>query len=278
VIVPVTISSQPAGLTFQSEGSTYTTPYTFQWLSGSSHSVAFSETLQTAPGQRLGFAKWLDGGTTPIRTVTVGESPLTLTAQYVARHKLTTSVAPGVGGLILSAPSSSDGYYNEGTPVQLMALANSAYQFTGFAGDLSGTIAQQQLVMSSPRNVIANFAPVQNSALVARIGNDVSRASQPGPDVTVNLHLTNTGLGSAKDIRLTAINARIITPAPALAAVQKALPVAIGDVNGGASTGAVALPISVPVTARRLVLLIEGTVRNAAGRLFTFSASLTVLR
>jgi hypothetical protein len=276
--VQVTITSEPPGITFQSEGSTFTTPHSFNWTSGTTHSVTFSQLLQPGPGQRLGFSQWLDGVHLPSRSIDVGGSSLVLTAKFLPQHKLTLAASPTTGGLVLASPPSADGFYNEGTTITIAAVPNSAYQFAGFSGDLTGSAGQQQLVMNSARSVTASFAPVQNPTLSAQIRNDVSRVAQPGAAVTASLQLRNTGAGIAKEIRITALSARIIAPAPGSAPVNKMLPLAVGDLAAGGSSGTISVPMTIPTTARRVILLIQGTVRNSAGRTFTFDTSLTLLR
>jgi uncharacterized membrane protein len=72
--VSITINSAPTGLSFVSEGSSYTTPYSFQWTPGTSYNVSFANTI-TGTGTRLGFAGWADGVTTATRSILVPTSP-----------------------------------------------------------------------------------------------------------------------------------------------------------------------------------------------------------
>jgi uncharacterized repeat protein (TIGR02543 family) len=48
--------------------------------------------------------------------------------------------------------------YAAGAVVQLYANASSGYHFTGWSGDLSGTINPVTITMSQNKNVTANFA------------------------------------------------------------------------------------------------------------------------
>jgi hypothetical protein len=275
--VTVTINSAPPGLSFTSEGSTYTTPHSFEWSSGSTHRVSFVSVIQSASA-RKGFAGWADGDKNATREITVPAAAMTYTANYANQYQLQLQVSPAIGGITAANPPSTDGFYNAGTTVQVTAIANSAYKFTTFSGDLLGSSPSQALVMSAPRSVTANFDPVQNPALAIRIVNDVSKAAQPGPNVTVAIRLTNNGQGVANDVQLTNIAARILAPAPGTATVNKTMPVLIGSLPAGVTSGTVYVPMVVPNTARRTVIQIEGSTRNSAGRLFTFSSSATIIR
>ena len=85
--VTITITSAPAGLSFASEGSTYTTPYSFQWTPGTTHNVNFSQ-LILGTGQRLGFAGWSDGAQTASRNIVVPNINTTFTANYLPQYQL----------------------------------------------------------------------------------------------------------------------------------------------------------------------------------------------
>ena len=132
--------------------------------------------------------------------------------------------------------------------------------------------------MSATRNVTANFASVQNPSLTMQIVNNVSKAAQPGPTVTAAVRLTNIGKGTAYDIQLTTITARVLAPVPGIAPVNKSTPVFLGDLSPGGTNGTTYVPIVLPGTATRVVLLVSGTVKNSAGRLFTFNTSMTLFR
>jgi len=279
VILPVTVTvtSVPAGMPFGLEGATYSTPYSFQWLPGSQHRVSFSSSVQNS-GTRQGFTAWSDGNKDANRDLFVPAGPVTFTANYVSQYRLTVQANPAIGGFVTLSPPSPDGYYNAGTTVQMTAIANSAYQFTTFSGDLQASTPTQSIVISSPRTITANFSLVENPALDIQIANDISKTAQPGPTVTVALKLTNTGKGAANNVQLTSITARIMAPAPGTAAVNKSVPVIVGNLPAGATSGTIYVPVTLPDTARRTVLQIGGTLENVAHRQFTFSASVTILR
>ena len=62
---------------------------------------------------------------------------------------------PLIGGSITSG-----GWFDAGTSAVITAIPASNYQFTGFAGDLTGTNNPQSLLIDGPKSVTANFSVV----------------------------------------------------------------------------------------------------------------------
>jgi virginiamycin B lyase len=153
----VTVTTVPAGLTVSVDGTSIVTPRSFNWATGSSHSIAATPAIQGAGADtRYGFASWSDGGTQS-HNVTVPSSNITYTATFQPQYLLTTTVTPLVGGSVSTNPASADGFYTSGTSVQLTATANPGFQFLNWNTDLSGGANPQSLTMSGPKNVTANF-------------------------------------------------------------------------------------------------------------------------
>jgi hypothetical protein len=156
--ISVTAQTSPTGLSFTVDGTPYSSPQTFQWSPGSSHTIA-TTSPQGSDGTGYIFANWSDGGAIS-HSVTAPSSPTTYTATFDTQYLLTTSVSPSGAGTTSANPSSSDGYYNSGTPVQLTATANSGYQFANWSGDLTGTTNPQSVTMSAPKSITANFSAI----------------------------------------------------------------------------------------------------------------------
>jgi len=193
VPVSVTVQTSPTGMNYTVDGILYTSPKTFQWTPGSSHTIA--TTSPQGSGTRYVFTNWSDGGAIS-HTVTASASPTTYTATFDSQYLLTTSVSPSGAGTISADPTSADGYYNSGTPVQLTATANAGYQYANWSGDLTGTINPQSLTMSAPRSVTANFnytltyifdgffSPVDNPPVV--------NTAKAGQTIPVKWRITDT--------------------------------------------------------------------------------------
>jgi probable HAF family extracellular repeat protein len=275
--VPITINSVPSGITFAADGSTYSTPQVFSWAPATVHRIEFPTTV-TAGAARLGFSSWADGSSNNPRNFNVPAAAATLSANYSMQYALQLFASPPAGGIVLASPASPDGFYLANRVVKITAFPNSAYQFVGFSGGLNGTTNGQNLTLTTSTSVTANFVPVQNPAIQARITNNVSKTAQPTTAVTAMIQLQNTGAGAGSDLRITDLSARIIAPAPGLAQVNKTLPLTVGALSAGASSANVAVPLTIPTTATRVILTVVGTIRNSAGTLFSFSTAVTILR
>ena len=106
-----------------------------------------------APAQIFTEVTILGGG----GTLAFVSDATTITPAYL----LTTSVSPSGGGSIIASPTSSDGYYNSGTTVQLTAVPATGYAFSGFSGDITGELNPSEIVMAlSSHSVTANFTPI----------------------------------------------------------------------------------------------------------------------
>jgi subtilisin family serine protease len=154
--VQTTIATNPPGLAITVDGQSLTSPQTFNWAQGSSHTVA-TGSLQNGPaGTHYVWANWSDSGAIS-HSITTGASPTTYTANFTTLYLLTLAAAPGSGGTLAANPASGDGYYASGTSVQVTASPNSGFQFANFSGDLKGSTNPQSVVMSAARSVTATF-------------------------------------------------------------------------------------------------------------------------
>ena len=157
--VSIDVTTSPAGLDIDVDGTSYTSPQTFQWVPGSSHTIATISPQSLVAGTQYVFLNWSDAGAIS-HDVTAPASPTTYTASFKTQHELTTSASPAVGGTI----SPASGFYDEGN-VEITATANSGYIFTGFSGALTGTTNPQTLNLTGPAAVTANFcSPVITTA------------------------------------------------------------------------------------------------------------------
>ncbi|MGJ5820550.1 InlB B-repeat-containing protein [Paludibaculum fermentans] len=153
---PYTVDTQPAGLQFTADGTTYTAPKSFNWTPGSSHTIAVASP-QSAGATRYVFTSWSDGGSAS-HSVTVPATAQTYTASFKTQHQLTRTSVPAGGGLLTAMPASADGFYDAGTSVTLTALPSTGFSFVNFTGSLTGTANPGSVTMSAPRSVVANFS------------------------------------------------------------------------------------------------------------------------
>ena len=154
-VTSVTIASNPSGLLVSVDGSTITTPQTFQWQAQSMHTLV-AVSPQGANGTRDEFLSWSDGGP-QAHSIAAPASPGTYTATFAVQYLLITSASPAAGGTVTVSPASVDGYYNAGSTIQLTATANAGYLFSNWTGDLSGAANPQSITMNALHSATANF-------------------------------------------------------------------------------------------------------------------------
>jgi len=146
----VTVASSPTGLALTVDGASCTSPCSFGWTAGSTHTIAAATQAGTA-GTQYVFASWSDGGAAT-HTVTAPSTATTYTATFGTQYFLTTAANPAAGGSVTPA----SGWYDAGSAVPVSAAANSGYQFTGFSGALTGTTSPQTVTLNAPASVIVN--------------------------------------------------------------------------------------------------------------------------
>ncbi|MGB9700610.1 MAG: InlB B-repeat-containing protein [Thermodesulfobacteriota bacterium] len=157
-----TVTTNPSGLQIVVDGTTYTAPYTFTWVVGSSHTISVSSPQSGPSGTRYVYSSWSDSGAQS-HTITAPSASTTYTANFTTQYSLTTSVNPSGGGSISVSPSSSGGWYNSGQNVQVTATASSGYTFSGWSGDLTGSTNPATITMNGAKNIIAQFIAITES-------------------------------------------------------------------------------------------------------------------
>jgi uncharacterized protein (TIGR03437 family) len=126
----VTISTNPFGLRMLVDGENVTSPASFAWEVGSKHTVFVDETYDR-DGYHYVFAGWNDGGE-KAHAITVAPDMPVYTANFI-RHGL-LSIAGGANGTVTVEPASQDGYYPEGTVIEIRATPRDGYQFREWSG------------------------------------------------------------------------------------------------------------------------------------------------
>lgn len=89
-----TITTNPSGLQIEVDGTTFTSPHSFEWLPNSTHTVNVPTVQSGGVGTRHVFADWSDGGAREHQVI-MGTASVTLTANYVTQH-LSTIVTSGL--------------------------------------------------------------------------------------------------------------------------------------------------------------------------------------
>jgi len=87
---------------------------------------------------------------------------------FTVRRQATLVVQAGVGGQVIKSPDQA--LYNPGQTVQLTAVPDSGYAFTGWSGDANGNQAQIEVVMDRSRSIQAAFSDAQAPVIVLEAG------------------------------------------------------------------------------------------------------------
>src|SRR5581483_8825694 len=129
-----------------------TSPCSFQWIPGSSHSIAAAS--QAGPsGTQYVFASWSDSGAAS-HSVTTPGSAASFTASFTTQYFLTTAASPLAGGSI----SPASGWFDAGSVLSLTASPNAGYVFSSFSGAVNAASSPQSLTLNAPASVTANFS------------------------------------------------------------------------------------------------------------------------
>ncbi|MFH1422573.1 MAG: PKD domain-containing protein, partial [Planctomycetota bacterium] len=83
--------------------------------------------------------------------------PRTITINWTTQHLLTTSIEPADSGTINISPSSTNGYYDEGTSVTLTATPEEDFLFGNWTGSQNADTNAVTITMDSPKTMTANF-------------------------------------------------------------------------------------------------------------------------
>ena len=151
----ITVATNPPGLRITVDGSSLVAPQTFSWDPGSTHSIG--ATSPQGIGTLYTFDSWSDGGN-QTHTITTPNQDTTYTARFNAQYLLTGVVSPAGAGTITADPCCINGYFDNGTPVNVTAAANCGFTFTSWTSDLSGSTNPQTVTISGPKTVTANFS------------------------------------------------------------------------------------------------------------------------
>ena len=169
--VSITVATSPSGLGITVDGTGYTAPQTFNWIPGSSHTLAVSSPQAGTSGTRYPFAAWSDGGAQS-HSITVPSSPATYTASFGTEYQLTLNA--GAGGSVI--PASGNWYAVGSTPSVIASASNSGYVFTawgltsGSGPVLNVNSTATQVAMNGPNTVSAAFKAVSTSLSAAITG------------------------------------------------------------------------------------------------------------
>lgn len=117
VTVPITVSTSIPGLGFSVDGTTYSNSQTFNWESGSTHTLVTTSPQSLSVGNQYTFTGWTDGTNTLSRTITVPSSPTTYTAQFECSQEWVLDKDADdyyTGAPVVACQSPGEGYVPKG--------------------------------------------------------------------------------------------------------------------------------------------------------------------
>jgi len=150
--VAVTIQTSPSGRSFSVDGTTYTSSQTFNWTSGSTHTIATTSPQSGSTGVQYVWSSWSDGGA--ISHNVSPTSGTTYTANFTTQYYLTMNA--GTGGTV--SPSSV--WQNSGASVSISATPNSGYSFSSWTGSGSGSYSGN----NNPASITMNGPITENAS------------------------------------------------------------------------------------------------------------------
>ena len=231
-----TITTAPAtGQPLTVDGAACTSPCTFQWTPGTSHTIATNSPIAGSSGTQYVFSTWSDG-LAQSHTITAPPSATTYTANFTTQYYLTT--AASAGGTV----SPASGWYNSGVAPQVSAAANSGYSFSGFSGALSGTATPQPVTMSAPKSVTASFSTAAVSISNVTLNSASNNITLPAGQ-SASLVVWLSGPAPAGGVTVT------LTPSNPVLSLQGSVTIAQGATTSPAVTVTALVPTSGPVVA-----------------------------
>jgi hypothetical protein len=235
--VSITVATSPTGRGITVDGTGYTAPQTFDWIPGSSHSLAVSSPQAGTSGTRYPFANWSDGGLQS-HSITTPATPATYTASFGTEYQLTLNA--GTGGSII--PASGNWYAAGSTPSLISTASNSGYVFDGWNLDsgsgpvLNVNSAATQVTMNGPNTVSAAFKAV-TTTLSASIG---SKSGTIGGVRSWNVSVSNTGGTTANAARIDGLT--LSSSGACKPVATTSFPLGLGDISpNDALTGVVSI-------------------------------------
>jgi uncharacterized protein (TIGR03437 family) len=185
-LTKLTVSSSLPGLSVQVDGVACTTPCETLRDPGTKVRVSAPASVALGDGARADFDGW--PGATGDLVLTVGDTAVTLNANYHRLYRLSMISDPLNAAVWTVLPASADGFYPANSNVALSLAAQPGYKFRWWDGDLSGTSPSGVVTMSAPRVVKALFDSVPYIAptgVMNAAGTTPSAGVAPGGIVSI---------------------------------------------------------------------------------------------
>ena len=144
----LTITSPVSGLSVQVDGAGCAVPCEVLRDLGQKARISAPASIPVNDTSRLDFTGWPGGGGD--YTVTLGDQAQTIGVNYRTMNRFTAASDPANGAAWRIEPASGDGFYATDTNVAVSLSTQPGFRFRRWDGDLSGTIPNGVVQMTSP--------------------------------------------------------------------------------------------------------------------------------
>ena len=127
-----TISTNPEGLEVEVDGMMITTPQSFNWSSGTSHTIRVPSPQENGVNRFL-FGKWSNGGD-QAHSIVASSATTVFIANFIQQSRVETGARPPEGGIVTVHPASTDGFYTNRTPIEVTAVPAERFSFGSWSG------------------------------------------------------------------------------------------------------------------------------------------------
>jgi len=135
----ITVNSNVTGVAFTVDGDTCDQPCIIRRPLGTPVQVSAPASVGIADGTRGDFQGWSSGAAGAL-SLTAGADLQTVTANYKVMQRLSLTSDPPEGTAYRITPDSSDGYYDSGARVSVLAMPKPGFRFVRWDGDLTGSV------------------------------------------------------------------------------------------------------------------------------------------
>ena len=188
ILDSVTVTTSPANLSITVDGVTSTAPQTFNWIVGSSHTIATTSPQAGPSGSQYVWSSWSQGGTQS-QSVLAPSSATTYTADFTTQYQLTMAASPSADGSVTPA---SGQYFASGASVPVTATANAGFAFNNWTSTGGGfgstTSASTNFTMpSAAATVTGNFIPATTQITITTSPANLLVSVDGGPSTAAPL-------------------------------------------------------------------------------------------
>ena len=174
----VTLQTNPGGLAFTVDGTTYSSTQNFSWARGSSRTIATTSPQSGGTGVQYLWTNWSDQGL--ISHTIAPQYNITYTATFRTQYYLTMN--HGAGGTV----NATSGWRNSGTAVSISATPTNttsvSYTFTSWTGTGTGSYSGT----NNPASITMNAAITESAAFTQNPVQVTVQTSPSAPTFTVD--------------------------------------------------------------------------------------------